>query len=77
MSHIFMTDTDERLWSDADLPLPNYVGRQLQIDIRFEDQVLTRLYQIDAIDATNAVAYVTLQKSYLNDQLIERSVPSE
>lgn len=77
MSHIFMTDTDERLWSDADLPLPNYVGRQLQIDIRFEDQVLTRLYQIDAIDSVNGVVYATLQKSYLNDQLIERSVPSE
>ena len=77
MLHIITTDTDERLWSDADLPLPNYVGRQLQIDIRFEDQVLTRLYQIDAIDSVNGVVYATLQKSYLNDQLIERSVPSE
>lgn len=77
MVQIFSSETDERLWADLVLPLPTFTGRQLQIDIRVEENVLTHLYYIDEIDRDNNVAYVTLQKSYLNGQQLDRSVRYE
>lgn len=72
---ILDSQTNERLWADMALPLPNFTGRQLQIDIRVEDHVLTHLYYIDAIERDmsngNGVVYVTAQKSYLDGQPIQ------
>jgi len=78
MVQIFDSRTNERLWADLVLLLPNFEGCQLQIDIRIEENVLTHLYYIDEIDRENSVIYVTPQKSYLNDQQVDnRGVRNE
>jgi len=64
MTRLVSSETSEIIVESAILPTLNFEGRQVQIDVRAEDNVLTYLYYVDKIEDDNV--YLTTQKIYLN-----------
>jgi len=64
MARLLSSETGEVIVESAILPALNFEGRQVQIDVRAEDNVLTYHYYVDKIEGDDA--YLTTQKAYLN-----------
>lgn len=71
--NIVESATGDRLWSSQFLPMPEFEGRQLAINVYIEGQVTQHLYYIDRLVAETNTVFVTLNKVYIDGTPI--SVP--
>jgi hypothetical protein len=61
------TDTDAMIWQSDFVPMAEYAGRQVTIDIYIEGNRVHHMYYIDRVDTDTKTVYMTLNKVYLND----------